>query len=138
MRLRLWNIVKLVKNQYRKHLQTSLDFYPSHQSKLLVDKALHIIQLISSRFSAYGIGRKVQYLLALGIVIFVFGSAVYFVHQIYALTLYFTQSDWSGGADTESTINSSNASGWTKFYSKTAGMDNSTAGEIKLKLETSP
>lgn len=96
------------------------------------------LQSITRQIHTKQTTKKIQYILAVFIVFLIIGVGVHFVQQIYALTLYFTQSDWSGGADTETTINSSNATGWTKFYSKTAGIDNSTSGEIKLKLETSP
>lgn len=134
MGLRLWNISKKYAEFCKNNLQKRSFFNLFRQPARLWD----IIKIVSTRLSSYGIARKFQYVIAIGIVVFVFGSAVYFVNQIYALTLYFTQSDWSGGADTNTTINNSNATGWAKFYSKTAGIDHSTSGEIKLKLETSP
>jgi uncharacterized membrane protein len=54
---------------------------------------------------------------------------------IKALTKNFVQTDWSGGADIEATINDSNLSGWTKFYSKDSSVSHSTEGEIKLRLD---
>ncbi len=138
MGLRLWNIAKTFAENCKKNLQKGADFDLSRSAKSSSKFFLTFFNSATSYLSSLGIARKFQYIIALAIVVFVFGSAVYFVNQIYALTLYFTQSDWSGGADTDATINSSNATGWTKFYSKTAGIDNSTSGEIKIKLETSP
>ncbi len=138
MRLRLWNISKTLVESCKKDLKKGALFNLLRPLESSVKRTSILYHSITSYLSSFGIARKVQYMIAIGIVVFVFGSAVYFVNQIYALTLYFTQSDWSGGADTVTTINNSNATGWTKFYSKTAGIDNSTSGEIKLKLETSP
>ena len=54
-----------------------------------------------------------------------------------ALTNTFIQSDWSGGADTETTIDDNNLEGWTKFYSKTGSIDTSTANQTTLEIEIS-
>jgi hypothetical protein len=51
-----------------------------------------------------------------------------------ALSKDFVQTDWSGGADTITTINDTNLSGWTKYYSKTDGVNTGTAGEVKLNI----
>ena len=138
MGLRLWNIVKSTIHDIISFNKKGIFFNLFRQSKFDFVKNIREAHTLSDNLTSFGIAKKLQYLIAVGIVLFVFGGAVYFVRQIYALTLYFTQSDWSGGADTNATINSSNATGWTKFYSKTAGIDNSSSGEIKLKLESSP
>ncbi|QQS43899.1 hypothetical protein IPM65_07245 [Candidatus Roizmanbacteria bacterium] len=138
MGLRLWDISKTFAENCKKNLQKGASFDLFRSPKATSKNIFTFFNSVTSYLSSLGIARKFQYVIALAIVVFVFGSAVYFVNQIYALTLYFTQSDWSGGADTDATINNSNATGWTKFYSKTAGIDNSTSGEIKIKIETSP
>ncbi len=134
MSLRLQTIAKSIQNFGMKFPKKDIHF------SLLKDylQKYTKLQSITRQIHTKQTTKKIQYILAVFIVFLIIGVGVHFVQQIYALTLYFTQSDWSGGADTETTINSSNATGWTKFYSKTAGIDNSTSGEIKLKLETSP
>ncbi len=77
--------------------------------------------------------RKPLFLLALAICGVIL--SIFFRRSIVnALSLGFVQTDWSGGADTISTINSSNISGWTKYYSKTEGVTTSTVGEAKLSI----
>jgi len=59
---------------------------------------------------------------------------LYKTYDVNALSSGFIQTDWSGGADVSATANSTNLTNWTKFYSKTAGVDTDTAGEVKLKV----
>jgi hypothetical protein len=73
-------------------------------------------------------------IISISLVIIVSGY-LYYANVLKALTLYFTQTDWSGGADTNTTIDATNSTGWTKYYSQTGGIDTTTVGEIKLKLE---
>lgn len=54
--------------------------------------------------------------------------------KVSALSSNFVQTDWSGGADDTAVANDTNLSGWTKFFSSSDGVDNSTAGELKLKM----
>jgi len=53
---------------------------------------------------------------------------------IQAVTHTFIQTDWSGGADTNSTATEDNLSNWTKFYSGDTSISYTTPGEIKLIL----
>jgi len=56
-------------------------------------------------------------------------------NNLKAATYTWQQTDWSGGADTNSTAShSSDQSGWTKYYSKDATLDD-TGGELKLRLQ---
>lgn len=78
---------------------------------------------------------KHRYLFLLGLLLC--GALLSFIASrsiIKALSLDFIQTDWSGGADTVTTINASNITGWTKYHSKTDGVNTSTAGEAKLNI----
>lgn len=51
---------------------------------------------------------------------------------VQALSKAWVQTDWSGGADTNATANSTNLTDWTQYYSGT-NTDHATGGEIKLQ-----
>ena len=54
-----------------------------------------------------------------------------------ALSKNFTQNDWSGGADTNSTVNGSSGT-WTKYYSANTGITAVSGVGLKLKVEQTP
>jgi len=66
-------------------------------------------------------------------------SVFFFIKQelVQALSRNFSQTDWSGGLDTVSTIDDNSLSNWTKYYSKTDGIKTSDIGEMKLNIDIS-
>ncbi len=68
----------------------------------------------------------------------VLNIVLYFkIIQLEAVTHNFTQSDWTGGADTVNTANS-NSGTWTKYYSASTGITAVSGTGLKLKVEQSP
>lgn len=86
------------------------------------------------RVRANGSKRK---LFVISLLVIGVGFLVTHLVRVSALSNSFVQTDWSGGADTVTNINSSNLTGWTKYYSKTDGVDTSVTGEAKLNVSVS-
>lgn len=80
-----------------------------------------------------GLGRLLLFFFT-GIIIGFFGFLSIRPGLINALTQSFVQTNWIGGADTGTTIDSSHMTDWTKFYSKDDSINIGTSGEIKLNL----
>jgi hypothetical protein len=79
--------------------------------------------------------KRFQILFFLSLLFFLLVSIFFYdTKLIKALTQSLVQSSWSGGADTEATINSTNLSGWGKYYSKSSGVDTDTEGIVRLKV----
>lgn len=78
-------------------------------------------------------------LAALSMALFAIAISVFFRKAIVqALSSDWVQTNWSDGPNTDLTIDSANLTNWTKYYSATSGIDNSTSGELKLRLESTP
>lgn len=91
------------------------------------------IRELSSFIKTSFLSKKTASIVVAAILIMAF-LVFYKTVGVNALSSGFIQTDWSGGADTSSTANSTNLTNWTKYYSKTTGVDTDTAGELKLKV----
>jgi len=86
-----------------------------------------------SKYIRNFLSKKTASVIVIAILIITF-FLVYKTISVNALSSGFVQTDWSGGADTSATANGTNLTNWTKYYSKTSGVDTDTAGELKLKV----
>ncbi|MCD6270588.1 hypothetical protein J7J23_02285, partial [bacterium] len=77
--------------------------------------------------------RNWQKILAVVVLIAMIGSSFVFYkpEQARASTYDWVQEDWSGGADTSANASSTYLSGWTKYYSKDAGIT-TIGGQVSL------